>query len=162
MIVIFFKQKLMRMSSLLTISYLNSKANSVIQSVMPKRAYKKIKPLKTGRKLISWFCPEIIDKPLNTKQTLARQIFRFIFAIIVIASAAIANSFLLTKHISVNNIDELFTEFYQFSITLVETTSIVVTFKLGPKLPSLFQNLDNIYNACKYLIKILAVKTHLN
>lgn len=118
---------------------------------MPKKTRRKIKPLKTGRKLLSWFSLDVTDKPLNKKQSMARQIFRILFGMAITASAVIANSFILTNHISMQNTDELFIDFYQFIVSLVVMTLIIVTCKLASTLPSLFRNLENIYDTCKYL-----------
>lgn len=110
-----------------------------------------MKPLKTCRKLFSWFCPEVIEQPLNKNQLRSREAFRFMIEVIAVATAFIFNSLLLTNHISVNDIDSVFFGFSQFNGTLYVTSLIIGTFKSGPKLASLFRSLDNIYETCKNL-----------
>lgn len=118
--------------------------------------YRKVKPLQTGRQILSWFCTDACDEPLNKYQMLARHIFRFIFVIIFTAMFVAANSSLLTNHTSVNDIDELFFGLFQFTTTLHTASAAIVTFVCGPKLASLFQGLENIYNACKNLLDLLS------
>lgn len=121
---------------------------------MQGRLHRRFRPLRKCRKMFSWFCADVIDKRLSKSQVRSRKIFRFMIGVITIASAVIANSFLAINGFSANDIDELFLGFYQFMITMMEITSIIVTIKLGPKLPSLFRNLDKIYCACEALLLI--------
>lgn len=108
-----------------------------------------MKLLKMGRQILSWFCTDAIDKPLNKYQTLARKIFRFIFEVISTAIYIASNLSFLENLSSVNDIDELFFGFYQFNIASHGASAVIVIYTMGPKLVSLFQNLENIYNTCK-------------
>lgn len=116
---------------------------------MHGKTHRKMKPLKRCRKMFTWFCADVIYKPLNEKQVRLRKIFRFMIGVFTIASAVIANSSLAINRFSANDIDELFVRFFQFMITLIEITSVIVMIKLSPSLPSLFRNLDKIHNACE-------------
>lgn len=118
---------------------------------MQSKVHRKIKPLKRCRKLFSWFCADMIDKPLNEIQIRSRKKFRFTISVIVLASTLISNSYLLMNRFTLDDIDELFIVCYQFIVTVFEITSIIEINKVGPKLSSLFRNLDKIYNACKNL-----------
>lgn len=117
---------------------------------MPGKTQRKPRPLRRCRKLFSWFCADVIDKPLNNSRARLKRIFRFMIGVFIIASAVIANSSLVLNY-SETDIDGLFVGFYQFMITLIEIASTVVMVKLGPKLPSLFRNLDKIHATCKRL-----------
>lgn len=112
----------------------------------------KKKPLKMGRQMFSWFCLDVIDEPLNKNRMLSRQIFRILFIGIFIILAVAANSPLLTNHMSVNDINEIFFEIFQFDLTSYTASAIIATFVWGSKLASIFRNLEHIYNACKGLL----------
>lgn len=108
-----------------------------------------MKLLKTGRQVLSWFCTEAIDEPLNGDQVRWRKIFRFIFKVISTAIFIASNLSLLTHHTSVNDANAFFFGLYQLNITLHGATAVITTFTVGPKLASLFRNLENIYNTCE-------------
>lgn len=119
---------------------------------MENKTHKKVKPLEIGRQMFSWICTDAIEVPLNKYQTLARQIFRFVFVIMVITSTVATNSSLFINHITLNDIDELIFGFYQLITTLYGASASIAIFIWGAKLASLFRNLDNIYYACNSLI----------
>lgn len=108
-----------------------------------------MRPLETGRQIFSWFCSDAIEDPLNKYQTLARQIFRFLFVVISITITVASNSLLFPNQITAISIDELFFGLYQFITTLYAASSSIATFAGGPKFASLFRSLERIYNACK-------------
>lgn len=106
-----------------------------------------MRPLQSGRQLFSWFCVDVLDKPLTKNQVLSRKIFRFFYGVKVTTLIVSINASLFKNYGSVNGIDELFYEFYQLDLTLYSISAYITIF--GPKLPPLFRNLDTIYNACK-------------
>lgn len=119
---------------------------------MHNKAKIKMIPLKTGRQIFSWFCIDAIDEPLNKYQVLARHIFQFSFVIIFAVMTVSVNASLFSNYNSVNDVRELFYGFYQFISTLYVVSAVITTFVRGPKLASLFRNLENIYNACEILL----------
>lgn len=112
----------------------------------------KTKPLRRCRKMFSLFCSELIEKPLDENQMRSRKRFRFMVGVIVLATAFISNSSLLANRFATNDPDELFVDCYQFTVYVFEVTSLMMMSKLGPKLLPLFQNFDEIYQACKTCI----------
>lgn len=116
----------------------------------------KMKPLKTGRQLFSWFRTDAIDEQLNKHQLLSRRIFRFSLLIIVTAIVIVSNLSLFSNHTSKSELGELFFEFFQFDLTLYAISAIIVTF--DPKIASLFRKLENICSACKDFLLFYAQK----
>lgn len=112
----------------------------------------KMKRLETGRKMLSWFCTDASNEPLNRYQTLARMIFLFTFGVIFVTMAVAANSSLFSNHTLMNDLNELFFEIFQFVATLYAASAVIATFVWGPNLASIFRDLENIHNACKDLI----------
>lgn len=120
---------------------------------MANEAYITVKPLETGRKMFSWFCTDAIDDPLTKHQMLARQIFRLFYAVICTVLIVIFNAFLFQNYKSMmTDNNELFFGLFQLNSTLEALACVFAIFISGRKLASLFQNIDNIYNACKNLL----------
>lgn len=142
------------LSSMLRISQLSFHRPISWVNSINMQTHQKVKPLKRCRKMFSWFCADVIDKPLNENQMRSRKNFRFMTVVTVVASALIANSSLLMNRFTMDDIGELFIDSYQLVVTVFEIASIIVMIKIGPKLRSLFQNLDKIYDACKALLLI--------
>lgn len=118
---------------------------------MQEKTHIEIKPLKSSRQVLSWLCPDAIVEPLDKYQTWSRTIFRFVLGIITIAIVVISNPMLFFNHTPTNNINEFFFAFFQFDVTMYVLSAVIATFKLDPKLASLFRNLEEIYRACKHL-----------
>lgn len=127
------------------------KTNSVRVRVQ-KKIEIKMKIFETGRQVLSWFCTDAIDEPLNKYDLLWRKIFRVVFKVISTAIYAASNLSLLGNLYSANDIDEIFFGFYQFNITSHGASAVVVIYSIASKLSSLFRNLEDIYRACTELL----------
>lgn len=139
------------LNNMFSISHLFTYAHSDSVS-MEKDNDIKLIPLETGRRLYSWFCTDAIYVPLNKHQVRSRTIFRFIFGVVFTATYVASNLSLLSNQTSLNDASDFFFALYQFNISMHAVSSFFTTFTVGPKLASVFQKLENIYNTCKGLL----------
>lgn len=104
---------------------------------MQSRSYEKMKPLKTGRQLFSWFCVGAVDKPLDEYQARSRKKIRSIFGVTFMAIFLAVNLPLLANRTSVNDIEAFFFGLSQLNISLHIASALITTFASGSKLASL-------------------------
>lgn len=107
-----------------------------------------MEPLKTGRKILVWFCPNLTDNESSSHITkCARKLVISTFAT-VFCGIVLLNTVTFVNHAKIN-VEEFFIVFYQFSITLNAICGFITIFLLGNKLSRIFDGLSSICSKCK-------------